>query len=352
MKIRKIKRKGRKNKKMKDREEKLRNNKGITLVALVVTIIVLIILAGISINLILGDNGIITKAKEASKAQQIAEVKEQLQMKILAKETQKISRGENKTKTELEAILSEYGTINYEADGTTIKSITTEKGHEIKISDIWNGELANEGPVTPEEPITYTAYTRGQEVTKGTETFYVLEDSDETKDTVTLFAKYNLNTAATAQAPNAKYVDTGCAFSSDNYWKDEDLDVIINLNEYDAVIEDTGSAVYKAKSYARTIFGENAEVEGRLLTYEEADVLKTAITTDTTGKIAEMLWGTANTQDDGNYLLYWLGENAGEAMVCTAWGNQPSLNFDDYDCNDYSGVRPVIVVPKTVFLSE
>ena len=39
--------------------------KGITLVALVVTIVVLLILAGVSINLVLGDNGIITKAKEA-----------------------------------------------------------------------------------------------------------------------------------------------------------------------------------------------------------------------------------------------------------------------------------------------
>lgn len=34
----------------------MRNYKGVTLVALVVTIIVLIILAGISINLIIGDN--------------------------------------------------------------------------------------------------------------------------------------------------------------------------------------------------------------------------------------------------------------------------------------------------------
>jgi len=44
---------------------KLNNTKGITLVALVVTIIVLIILAGISISLVLGNNGIITKAKDA-----------------------------------------------------------------------------------------------------------------------------------------------------------------------------------------------------------------------------------------------------------------------------------------------
>ena len=54
----------------------LKGQKGITLVALVVTIIVLIILAGISISLILGDNGIITKAKEARNAQANAEAYE------------------------------------------------------------------------------------------------------------------------------------------------------------------------------------------------------------------------------------------------------------------------------------
>lgn len=41
---------------------------GITLIALVVTIVVLLILAGISINMTLGNNGIITKAKEARNA--------------------------------------------------------------------------------------------------------------------------------------------------------------------------------------------------------------------------------------------------------------------------------------------
>jgi hypothetical protein len=48
-----------------EEENNMKNNKGITLVALVVTIVVLLILAGVSINLVLGDNGIITKAKEA-----------------------------------------------------------------------------------------------------------------------------------------------------------------------------------------------------------------------------------------------------------------------------------------------
>lgn len=43
----------------------LKEQKGITLVALVVTIIVLLILAGVTITLVLGQNGIIGKAQNA-----------------------------------------------------------------------------------------------------------------------------------------------------------------------------------------------------------------------------------------------------------------------------------------------
>ena len=41
------------------------NNKGITLVALVITIIVLLILAGVTIASLSGDNGILTRGKQA-----------------------------------------------------------------------------------------------------------------------------------------------------------------------------------------------------------------------------------------------------------------------------------------------
>ena len=46
----------------------LKKENGITLVALVVTIVVLLILAGVSISMVLGNNGLITKAKEAKNA--------------------------------------------------------------------------------------------------------------------------------------------------------------------------------------------------------------------------------------------------------------------------------------------
>lgn len=43
-------------------KEKFKRNKGITLIVLVVTIIVLLILAGISINMLTGQNGILNRA--------------------------------------------------------------------------------------------------------------------------------------------------------------------------------------------------------------------------------------------------------------------------------------------------
>lgn len=55
-------------------------NKGITLIALIVTIIVLIILAGLSINLILGQNGIIEKAKQAKENTELAKIEEETQL--------------------------------------------------------------------------------------------------------------------------------------------------------------------------------------------------------------------------------------------------------------------------------
>lgn len=56
---------------------------GITLIALVITIIVLIILAGVAINLTLGENGILTKAKQAKQKSEEAEAREKLEIVLL-----------------------------------------------------------------------------------------------------------------------------------------------------------------------------------------------------------------------------------------------------------------------------
>lgn len=45
-----------------------KNQKGITLISLVITIIILLILAGVSLNLVLGENGLIRRSQEAKEA--------------------------------------------------------------------------------------------------------------------------------------------------------------------------------------------------------------------------------------------------------------------------------------------
>lgn len=61
-----------------------KRNKGITLIALVITIIVLLILAGVSIATLTGENGILTRASEASKKTIQANAEEQVQLEVIA----------------------------------------------------------------------------------------------------------------------------------------------------------------------------------------------------------------------------------------------------------------------------
>jgi len=77
--MKKIKEENKKRKNL-NKNIKLKNNKGITLIALVITIVVLIILAGVAINLTLGENGIFNKAKEAKEDYKVASNEEQEQL--------------------------------------------------------------------------------------------------------------------------------------------------------------------------------------------------------------------------------------------------------------------------------
>ena len=60
----------------------LRKNEGITLIALVVTIIVLLILAGVTLNLIAGSDGILAKAIGAVEKNEITSLEEEINLKI------------------------------------------------------------------------------------------------------------------------------------------------------------------------------------------------------------------------------------------------------------------------------
>ena len=59
-----------------------REQKGITLIALVITIIVLLILAGVSIAMLTGENGILTKATQSTKETAKGEATEAIKLAV------------------------------------------------------------------------------------------------------------------------------------------------------------------------------------------------------------------------------------------------------------------------------
>ena len=66
--------------------KKIRQTKGITLIALVVTIVILIILASISISVTINENGFVPRAQNAKFATEIAQCKEDIDLKKLTLE--------------------------------------------------------------------------------------------------------------------------------------------------------------------------------------------------------------------------------------------------------------------------
>ena len=70
-------------------KQEMKENRGITLVALVVTIIVLLILASVTLAMIVGENGIISKAKEAKEKTEIAAWEERIDLAIIEAEGEK-----------------------------------------------------------------------------------------------------------------------------------------------------------------------------------------------------------------------------------------------------------------------
>ena len=121
---------------------KIKTTKGITLIALVITIIVLLILAGVTIATLTGENGILTRASEASERTKQANAEEQVQLAVVAsigtdgnvnlenlnKELEKIGAYYNEN-----PISTEAGNENKIAEGDLPATVTLD-GQEVTIS--------------------------------------------------------------------------------------------------------------------------------------------------------------------------------------------------------------------------
>ena len=119
----------------------LKERKGITLIALVITIIVLLILAGVSIAMLTGQNGILTQAQNAKATTEKAEVKERAQTDIVGVQTE--TESTEISKTALKRILDKYfdNVPNDIKSDTEITAKAEYGGAKMKVSDIYSGEI-------------------------------------------------------------------------------------------------------------------------------------------------------------------------------------------------------------------
>ena len=124
-------------------KQKKNNQRGITLIAFVVTIIVLIILAGVNINMLVGDNGIITQAQSADERTEKAAIEEKMQ---LAQMQLQMENRENTVNNMLEKMVEE-GTV--QEDEIDLIRIEDDGNAILKVKDV---EI-NIGKINGSEPL-------------------------------------------------------------------------------------------------------------------------------------------------------------------------------------------------------
>ena len=120
----------------------MKKQNGITLIALVITIVVLLILAGVSMAMVLGDNGILSKAKESKTAMNDAITyveMEGLQSSSTIDEAWMTSTGSSYFNTDVKksGVLTEGAITGYKnANGTVSYRGTVKKGEDSEIKFI------------------------------------------------------------------------------------------------------------------------------------------------------------------------------------------------------------------------
>lgn len=169
---------------------KIRSTKGITLISLVVTIIILLILAGVSINLLLGENGIIKRAGQAKEEYENAQIAEQESLNELEKQLADYNKGlpdntpNTEAGTEVKIPSEWYSTTSAYVsteDGSVVKkavkvasvtAVATGNGETVPVPNgfYYVGGTINTGVVISDNPADknkYVNYTQAGEVKEG-----------------------------------------------------------------------------------------------------------------------------------------------------------------------------------------
>ena len=154
--------------KKKEKQHIVANEKAITLIALVVTIVILLILAGVTITMTLGQNGLFTRAREGAAAYNESEVRDDLSMLITQYTWDKAAE---KTDKSLGDYLKENGatSVKANANGKTLEveykgyvfTVNKDSGEIIGVSKSDSSDSPTTPTIMPQvgEIVSYTPDT-------------------------------------------------------------------------------------------------------------------------------------------------------------------------------------------------
>ena len=210
-------------------KERVKNKNGITLIALVITIIVLLILAGVTIATLAGENGILTRASEASEQTTIGQEKEQIELAYSSVLSNKLGDGvtSGELQDELDKIVGDEKTSV--TGGSILKVTFTDTNNVYTISSNQGIEEYKKAEVTP-----VYAYLCDEDGNGTGETLVL--SSTETIEGYTIITNYGDNEAYQTNEDNAEE-----SWGSVYYypiWKDE-ISSIADVIIYNKIVPTT-----------------------------------------------------------------------------------------------------------------
>ena len=171
-----------------------KNAKGITLIALVITIIVLLILAGVSIAMLTGQNGILTQAQNAKTTNENKSAEEKVKLSIMAARSQSETGALDADKLIAEITNNYGGTASKTNDGFPVSATVDEKTFIVdgdgnigvpqdrtglKVGDYINYKPDTEDGKTYSLLSTQSGYRSDQTIAKETLNWRILKIKDD-----------------------------------------------------------------------------------------------------------------------------------------------------------------------------
>ena len=155
--------------------KKIQKKKGVTLLALAITIIIMLLLAGVVMQMALGDNGLFVRATKSKSEQEKAELYENAKLEYLGLKTKAIEQGQ--PDPQISEVLSAANfLVKYTVDGSNIKD---KKGEVIDTRDNLLEKL--DGMSSSDVPITPSAQTYPEQSYPKTIEGVTIQETDKDK---------------------------------------------------------------------------------------------------------------------------------------------------------------------------